>query len=424
MKFPKITEHLWGISPRAYALMSEIALFIVSILMVVLGLLFTPVWAYQMKIGDLYTYSGILILVVLWCVSSIFSTSKHSVKGVRTCTNIMAVLTGIQFLVGCIHIMLLYLYYRPAMMSSCLQRQSARLFIWSPGYENIPEMLAIRQACDSDWNAFAAWRIIIWAIMTVMTLLCFISIKRYSHELSPHVILHSYDDDTEEGHHGKTPEKKYMGHVKSNDPDNQEESDHLLGKTSEKDQDEKQPSHQNDSSHLTMAKDMYRQRQKLYAEIAKRRYGRDNSRRRSKSHHASRKPSTSSVHPLDLANPSKEGSMNSPVMKEIEKSHLDATKAEEYYDLPYYPADSDDTQGMETEEFKERTKRQDSFSAEKMDYENYRANHQNTPSPNGPTSKMNEGGGLSIRGTQSSFSPLGVSPGITMEDIHLGHTSS
>lgn len=78
-------------------------------------------------------------------------------------------ITVVQFIIGFVHIMLLFTTYRPVLLDTCLQRQPSRYFWWSMGYEDNQEMEQIYELCSSQWNRFATERLISWIAYSFFT---------------------------------------------------------------------------------------------------------------------------------------------------------------------------------------------------------------------------------------------------------------
>lgn len=72
-------------------------------------------------------------------------------------------------IVGFIHIMLLFINYRPVLMNSCLQRDPSRLFWWSLGYEDTTEMKQIYANCENQWATFATERIVSYVLYSIIS---------------------------------------------------------------------------------------------------------------------------------------------------------------------------------------------------------------------------------------------------------------
>jgi hypothetical protein len=81
----------------------------------------------------------------------------------------LVVVTIIHFIIGFIHIMLLFVSYQPILMDTCLQRQPHRFFWWSMGYEDSEEMKQIYLACSKQWYNFATERIVSWVLYTALS---------------------------------------------------------------------------------------------------------------------------------------------------------------------------------------------------------------------------------------------------------------
>lgn len=76
-------------------------------------------------------------------------------------------------IVGFIHIMLLFISYRPILMNSCLQRDPSRLFWWSLGFEDTQEMKQIYANCQSQWATFATERIVSYVLYSILSVSVF-----------------------------------------------------------------------------------------------------------------------------------------------------------------------------------------------------------------------------------------------------------
>jgi hypothetical protein len=83
----------------------------------------------------------------------------------------------VQFIIGFIHIMLLFTMYRPILMDSCLQRQPTRYFWWSLGFEDNQEMSKIYTTCSSQWNSFAIERGVSWIVYSLVSVRVHVSLS-------------------------------------------------------------------------------------------------------------------------------------------------------------------------------------------------------------------------------------------------------
>lgn len=81
----------------------------------------------------------------------------------------LVVVTIVQFIIGFIHIMLLFTTYRAILMDSCLQRQPNRYFWWSLGYEDNEEMKKIYANCSGQWYSFVTERLASWIVYTAFS---------------------------------------------------------------------------------------------------------------------------------------------------------------------------------------------------------------------------------------------------------------
>jgi hypothetical protein len=78
-----------------------------------------------------------------------------------------------SIVVGFIHIMLLFINYRPVLMNSCLQRDPSRLFWWSLGFEDTSEMKQIYGNCQNQWVTFATERIASYLLYSILSVSIF-----------------------------------------------------------------------------------------------------------------------------------------------------------------------------------------------------------------------------------------------------------
>lgn len=78
-----------------------------------------------------------------------------------------------SIIVGFIHIMLLFINYRPALMNSCLQRDPSRLFWWSLGFDDTKEMKQIYGNCQNQWVTFATERIASYLLYSILSVSIF-----------------------------------------------------------------------------------------------------------------------------------------------------------------------------------------------------------------------------------------------------------
>ncbi|KAF7727963.1 hypothetical protein EC973_006851 [Apophysomyces ossiformis] len=315
-----------NLSTRFCAVLATIVLLLIGPALIAVDLSYLPDWVYEVNAGDLYAYLGMTGLISLWSMFGAYKTFKRSRKSIHLYIIVLTVLLVIQWSIGFIHIIMLYVVYRPTLMDGCLQRQPSRLFWWSLGYEENEEMKQIYKTCSSTWGKFALERIVSWVLVTIISVLALWAVQRYYRQLKRAA-------DTEIG--------EILGNVDV--PDKRASPPPAYTPASyqaEKD---------------TLEKEMYQQRQKLYDEIAKRRRARSSLHRHS----------IAGIHPLDST------------LYRDENSHLTSLAAPPPPPPAVKPGVTPQVGWHAPEKLLSETadsgSRTSSFSSEKMDYDLYRA---------------------------------------------------
>lgn len=87
--------------------------------------------------------------------------------GINIYTYGLCFLVVVQFLIGFIHIILLYNTYRPILMNNCIQRQPSRFFWWSENYAENERFKETFDHCYSQWTQFSTERLVSWVVYSV-----------------------------------------------------------------------------------------------------------------------------------------------------------------------------------------------------------------------------------------------------------------
>jgi hypothetical protein len=82
---------------------------------------------------------------------------------------VLFVIVILHFIVGIVHILLLFITYQPIIMNNCLQRHPSRLFWWSLGFEDTKETKQILKGCQATWQSIATERIVSWLIYSILS---------------------------------------------------------------------------------------------------------------------------------------------------------------------------------------------------------------------------------------------------------------
>ncbi|KAG1376066.1 hypothetical protein G6F61_007920 [Rhizopus arrhizus] len=189
--------------------------------------------------------------------------------GINIYTYGLCFLVIVQFLIGFIHIILLYNTYRPILMNNCIQRQPYRFFWWSENYAENERFKETFDHCYNQWTQFSTERLVSWVVYSVASGL-----------ILTVVILHKLRISNEY--------KQARGYIVSN-----QEGEWLPTEKPTNDSTIPPPPYGDEIS-KEMA-DMHQQRQKLYEEIDKRKRARKSLNRRSTISNAD------VIHPLDLS---------------------------------------------------------------------------------------------------------------------------
>ncbi|KAI7877320.1 uncharacterized protein EV154DRAFT_406531, partial [Mucor mucedo] len=297
--------------------------------------------------GDFYTYLTFIGIVSVWSIYGLITTVMKSASGITVYMVGLIFITVIHFIIGFIHIMLLFTTYRPILLDSCLQRQPTRLFWWSLGYDDNEEIKKIYMACSTQWISFATERFVSWIVYSFISFLCLYFVVRYQRYIT---------------HQRNKAQGVVTG---ATDGDWSDDGDDYSTFVEKKKQDgstdkvtyyhEEFPTTKSEDSELSA--NMHQQRQKLFDVIAKRKRARSSLNRRPTIGNPSEE-TVNVVHPLDLA------------------QDLD-----DYEPPPMPPAEDtseswnryNDELLKEEQEALERQKRVDSLSTERLEYEMYRS---------------------------------------------------
>jgi hypothetical protein len=86
--------------------------------------------------------------------------AQRSLKGMRRLFLALSGVCAIQFVVGLVHIGLLYSRYQKKLLQKCLQRSPPGGFWWSFGYESMDELNKVYQSCAHNWIRFSLLRLL------------------------------------------------------------------------------------------------------------------------------------------------------------------------------------------------------------------------------------------------------------------------
>ncbi|KAI9340102.1 hypothetical protein BD770DRAFT_431438 [Pilaira anomala] len=306
-------------------------------------------WIGDLIMGDFYTYLSFIGVVSIWSIFGFTVMLMRSVAAVTAYTIGLFCFVNIHFIIGFVHILMLFTTYRPILMDSCLQRQPTRYFWWSLGFENSKEMKEIYQTCSSQWTRFATERFVSWIVYSIISYISLYFVVKYQscmkEEYSKAQSIASGDRDWSDDDtyiHGENDSKEKMSYYHEEFP--------------------------NKANERELSAEMYQQRQKIYDAIAKRKRANSNLKRHSLASNSNR-DSILGIHPLDLSQ-----------------------DPEVYRPPPMPPVDTEATESWnryndgllkEEQEAIERQKKVDALSTERLEYEMYRAHKpQNEPSGN------------------------------------------
>ncbi|KAI8087550.1 hypothetical protein BDF21DRAFT_461166 [Thamnidium elegans] len=308
--------------------------------MIAVDLTFLKEWISDLVMGDFYTYLSFIGIVSIWSIYGFIAMLMRSVGGITIYAIGLFFITNIHFIIGFVHILMLFTTYRPILMDSCLQRQPTRYFWWSLGYEETDEMKKIYSACSSQWISFTTERFASWVAYSVVSYIALYFVIKYQRRITSQYT-------------------KAQGVVRG-DGDWSDDDSYLTHEKSKKGSTEKITYYHEEfpttkPSDRELSASMYQQRQKLFDEIAKRKRARSNLNRKSIASNTSR-DSVLVVHPLDLAQ-----------------------DPDVYRPPPMPPADTSESWNRyndellkEDQEAIERQKKVDALSTERLEYEMYR----------------------------------------------------
>ncbi|KAK4509439.1 uncharacterized protein ATC70_007791 [Mucor velutinosus] len=323
----------------------------------------------SMRMGDFYAYLTFIGIISVWSLYGLICTLMGSLGGVTV--YMIGLLVGIvaAMIVGFIHIMLLFINYRPVLMNSCLQRDPSRLFWWSLGFEDTTEMKQIYANCQSQWATFATERIVSYVLYSILSSVCAFFVVSYQRQMIERdrqakgvIASHSdsgWSDDEDDGY---SERRKLRGHsITYHDasfPSSPNEKTKAASTTSPANT---APSTPDNGTASVLSADMYQQRQRLFDEIAKRKKARKNLKRKSITSNPTRS-SVLVVHPLDLSQDPE--AYTPPPMPSAEPGKEEPS---------WNRYNEKESTIREDEEAIERQKRLNALSAERMEYEMYRS---------------------------------------------------
>jgi hypothetical protein len=127
---------------------------------------------------DFYIYIAITGVIIILTVVQFFMIKKvnavwlmkasahffvsciqRSLKGMHRLFLALGGVCAIQFVVGLVHIGLLYSRYQKKLLQKCLQRSPPGGFWWSFGYESMEELNKAYQSCAHNWIRFSLTRL-------------------------------------------------------------------------------------------------------------------------------------------------------------------------------------------------------------------------------------------------------------------------
>ncbi|KAL9549088.1 hypothetical protein MBANPS3_005378 [Mucor bainieri] len=323
----------------------------------------------SMRMGDFYAYLTFIGIISVWSLYGLVCTLMGSLGGVTV--YMIGLIVGIvaAMIVGFIHIMLLFLNYRPVLMNSCLQRDPSRLFWWSLGFEDTNEMKQIYANCQSQWATFATERIVSFVLYSILSSVCAFFVVSYQRKMIDRdrqakgiITSHSAsgwsDDEDDDYSEKRRLRNQSITYHDASFPSSPNEKSKAASTTSSVNT---APSTPENGTASVLSADMYQQRQRLFDEIAKRKKARKSLNRKSITSNPSRN-SVLVVHPLDLSQDPE--SYTPPPMPPVEPGK-EETSWNRY--------NEEESTLREDEEAIERQKRLNALSAERMEYEMYRS---------------------------------------------------
>ncbi|KAI8342688.1 hypothetical protein BC941DRAFT_413566 [Chlamydoabsidia padenii] len=189
-------------SARNLALMSDFILCIISIGLIALELLFLPQWVSSgVTMIDFYIYIAITGIIIILTVIEIFFIKKRSLKGIHRLFLALSGVCSAQFIVGLVHIGLLYSRYQKKLLEKCIQRIPPDGFWWSFGYESMDELNKAYQTCEHNWIRFSLLRLLSCLVFGLLACTCLFFIQKYYYRLKSNAqsdlnkLVHSSWDD-------------------------------------------------------------------------------------------------------------------------------------------------------------------------------------------------------------------------------------
>ncbi|OBZ84998.1 hypothetical protein A0J61_06954 [Choanephora cucurbitarum] len=330
---------------RGFICMVIALLIVMGPILIAIDLTYLTDWVNSFRIGDFYTYLTFIGIVSLWSIFG-FASVFWSPKAFTVYMIGLVIILVIHLILGCIHVILLFTKYQSYLINSCLQRHPSRLFWWDLGFDQSAEMKQIYADCTARWHDFTTERIVSWIVYSVVSFISLFFIVRYQRRLMSQ--RRQQYDQTDDWSDDDT---RYA----DNDEKARLRSSSITYHEVDFPQQEK-PKDQVNSVSVTM----HRQRQRLFDEIAKRKRAKKQFiRRRSMNNNKANRNSGLVIHPLDLSQDPE--AYHPPPMPE---------RTEEESWNRYHEAVNT---LQEDEEAIERQRRLDALSAERMEYEAYRA---------------------------------------------------
>ncbi|CAO0800465.1 unnamed protein product [Mucor circinelloides] len=363
----KIKKSCWNaITSRTFACLIMLLLIAMAPIVIAVDLTFLTDFINSMRMGDFYVYLTFIGIISVWSLYGLVCTLMGSLGGVTV--YMIGLVVGIvaAIIVGFIHIMLLFINYRPVLMNSCLQRDPSRLFWWSLGYEDTTEMKQIYANCENQWATFATERIVSYVLYSIISSACVFFIVSYQRQMiyrdkqakgiiTSHSASGWSDDEDDDYSEKKKLRGQSITYHDASFPSSPNEKSKAASTTSTA------ASTPDTETASVLSADMYQQRQRLFDEIAKRKKARKNLNRKSIISNPNRN-SVLVVHPLDLSQDPE--LYTPPPMPPVEPGR-DETSWNRY--------NEEGSTIREDEEALERQKRLNALSAERMEYEMYRS---------------------------------------------------
>ncbi|ORY98956.1 hypothetical protein BCR43DRAFT_522988 [Syncephalastrum racemosum] len=376
MKLYNYMERIEGwfahIPARVYALLAETMLVLMGGALMGIDLGYVPgklkesdsSEVYRTRFGDFYLYLALGGLISVWSIFGLAVTLMRNERGVRLYLWGLSALGVTQIIVGVIHIVLLFSLYRPALLDTCLDQHPNQHFWWSLGYQQSSEDQQIYQECSSKWRNFVLERTFTWAVYSVLVVAMSVLVRRYKKQLK----------------------KAHTRQVDAATMDAEEWMDEKpITTRHHRRQHRRRPPSFNEAPEppppaYHEIPEMREQRDKLYAEIAKRREAqkqRSGNRRSTVLPDSGEKDKTEehkAVHPLDLTQPAMAAATAgvAPEQKHERQEQEEKQDEEEYEPPPPRPTSQQEvTDGVVDAPVS--GVRHDPMSSEKIEYDSYRA---------------------------------------------------